>query len=166
MASWQVFEQAAPELAAAGRTLLYQFGPGLGFLATVRRDGGPRVHPICPLIVDGRLVAFIAASPKRADLLRDGRYALHTFPPAERDDEFYVTGCATPVYDTERRAAVSAAVAAQGTTHGDDDTLFEFDIARVLHAAYPPRGPGAWPPAYTRWRDGAAAERAGRYNDP
>ena len=165
MATWQVFEQAAPELAAAGRALLYQFGPGLGFLATVRRDGGPRLHPICPLIVGGRLVAFIIDSPKRADLLRDGRYALHTFPPKDRDDEFCITGRTTPVHDPERRAAVSAAVTAQGTTHGDDDTLFEFDIAHVLHAAYPPHGPGAWPPAYTTWHDGAAVSDAKRYNN-
>ena len=156
MATWQAFEQAAPELATAGRALLYQFGPGLGFLATVRRDGGPRVHPICPLIVAGRLVAFIGDSPKRIDLLRDGRYALHSFPPRDTDDEFYLTGRATPVHDAARRAAVSAAVTAQGTTHGEDDMLFEFDIAHVLRAAYAPRGPGAWPPAYTRWHAGTA----------
>jgi hypothetical protein len=156
MATWQVFEQAAPELATAGRALLYQFGPGLGFLATVRRDGGPRLHPICPLIVAGRLVAFIVDSPKRDDLVRDGRYALHSFPPTDVDDEFYVTGRATPVEDPERRAAVSAAVTAQGTTHGEDDMLFEFDIAHALHAAYTARGPGSWPPTYTRWHDRAS----------
>jgi hypothetical protein len=48
MATWSEFEQADPTMAAAGRKLLYQFGIGLGYLATVRKDGGPRVHPICP----------------------------------------------------------------------------------------------------------------------
>lgn len=153
MATWQVFAEAMPEMAAAGQALLYQFGPGLGFLATVRRDGGPRIHPICPLIVAGRLVALIIDSPKRADLLRDGRYALHCFPPEQVDDEFSVTGRATAAPDPDLRAAVSAAVQAQGTTHGADDLLFEFDIERALHAAYPARGPGSWPPAYTRWSD-------------
>jgi hypothetical protein len=38
-----------------GRDLLYQFGVGLGFLSTVRRDGGPRVHPICPILHDDQL---------------------------------------------------------------------------------------------------------------
>lgn len=152
MATWQAFAAAMPEMAAAGRALLYQHGPGLGFLATVRRDGGPRLHPICPLIVEGRLVAFIIDSPKRADLLRDGRYALHSFPPKDRDDEFFVTGRALLVESADLRAAVSAAVAAQGTTHGADDLLFELTIERALHAAYP-GGPGAWPPAYTRWKD-------------
>lgn len=151
MATWQEFEAAAPEVAAAGRALLYQFGPGLGFLATVRRDGGPRLHPICPLIVDGALYAYIGRSPKRADLLRDGRYALHTFPPKDVDDEFYLTGRAARIDDPARRAAVSAAITAQGTTHGADDVLFEFDIDRAMHARYESRGPGSWPPRYTIW---------------
>jgi len=157
MATWHAFELSAPAMAEAGRALLYQFGPGLGFLATVRKDGGPRLHPICPLIVDGRLVAFIGPSPKQRDLLRDGRYALHTFPPDKVDDEFYVTGRAARVDDPARRAAVSAAVAAQGTTHGEDDVLFELDIERALHAAYGARGPDAWPPTYTKWQDTGSA---------
>ena len=152
MASWQEFEQAAPEIAAAGRALLYQFGPGLGFLGTVRADGGPRLHPICPLIVDGGLYAFIGHSPKLQDLLRDGRFALHSFPPTDTDDEFYVTGRAQPADDPAIRDAVSRAVAAQGTTHGADDTLFALDIERGMHAKYRPRGPGAWPPQYSTWK--------------
>src|SRR5688572_17751916 len=44
--TWSVFERERPDLAAVGSTLLYQFGMGLGFLATVRADGGPRLHPI------------------------------------------------------------------------------------------------------------------------
>jgi hypothetical protein len=153
MARWADFEAALPETAAAGRALLYQHGPGLAYLATVRRDGGPRVHPICPVIVDGGLYAFIGHSPKQADLRRDGRYALHTFPAEDRDDEFYVTGRATLVTDAGRRARVYDNYIAQGTTTGEDDPLFEFDIERALHAAYKPRSSGnTWPPTYTRWR--------------
>jgi hypothetical protein len=93
MLSWGEFERAEPELAEAGRGLIYQFGGvGLAFLSTVRRDGGPRVHPMCPLIFEGRLLAFLIPSPKSNDLLRDARYALHCFPPADNEDAFYVTG--------------------------------------------------------------------------
>lgn len=153
MPGWSQFEAAAPELAEAGRKLLYQFGPGLGFLATVRKDGGPRLHPVCPLIVEGALYVFIERhSPKRHDLRRDGRYALHSFPAEDRDDEFCVSGRAHAVDNDERRAAVSAAVAAQGTLHGEDATLFEFDIDRALHAAYRPRSEGWAPPAYRKWQ--------------
>lgn len=151
MATWAEFETSALELAAEGRRLLYQFGPGLGFLGTVRRDGGPRLHPICPIVAAGGLYAFIGPSPKCDDLRRDGRYALHAFLPEDVDDEFYVTGRAAEVHDPETRAAVAAAYHAPVHDH---DTLFAFDIARCLHAKY--RFRGEWPPTYTRWRDPAA----------
>src|SRR5881296_3019808 len=109
MATWAQFETSAPEMAVEGRNLFYQFGPGLGFLATVRPDGGPRLHPICPIITEGGLHAFIVPSPKREDLRRDGRYALHCFPPEETDDEFYVTGRAVEVHDARLREAAVAA---------------------------------------------------------
>ncbi len=151
---WRDFEDAAPDLARSGRDLLYQFGPGLAFLATVRADGGPRLHPVCPVIVEGVLYVYVIPSPKCGDLLRDGRYALHAFPPENVDDEFYITGRAYRVDDTDRRTAVSRAIAAQGTTHGNDDILFDLSIERVLHAAYTHRGPDSWPPAYRRWHPG------------
>ena len=90
--TWGEFERAEPGLAEAGRALLYQFGVGFAFLATVGRDGGPRMHPMCPLIHDGGLYAFIVPGPKQADLHRDGRYALHSFPCEDNEDAFYCTG--------------------------------------------------------------------------
>ena len=48
MTNWGEFRSAQPSLAAAGRALFYQFGVGLAFLSTVRRDGGPRLHPDVP----------------------------------------------------------------------------------------------------------------------
>src|SRR2546428_14025687 len=79
---WGDFRRLRPDLAEAGRRLLYQFGVGLGFLGTVRGDGGPRIHPICPLLTDDGLYAFLAPSLKRDDLRRDPRYALHSFRSA------------------------------------------------------------------------------------
>jgi hypothetical protein len=99
MPTWGEFPAARPELAAAGRQLLYQFGVGLAFLATVKRDGGPRLHPICPVVVDEGLYAVIIPSPKLGDLARDGRFALHAYEPPDNDDAFYVTGQAEPRRD-------------------------------------------------------------------
>jgi hypothetical protein len=42
-----------------GRSLLFQYGPGLGYLGTVRADGGPRVHPVGPFLSGDDLVVFI-----------------------------------------------------------------------------------------------------------
>src|SRR5215208_4961408 len=93
MTEWSAFAAQAPEMAEGGAQLLYQFGPGLGYMATIRPDGGPRLHPMCPVLCDGELWAFILRqSPKGRDLVRDGRYALHAFGPVDVDDEFYVTG--------------------------------------------------------------------------
>ena len=36
MLTWPEFAHALPDLAEAGRRLLYQFGVGLGFLAAIR----------------------------------------------------------------------------------------------------------------------------------
>ena len=91
------FAAARSDLADAGHALLYQYGVGLGFIATTRRDGGPRVHPMCPLLTEADLFAFIVPSPKRMYLHRDGRYALHSFPAEDNEDAFYVAGRAEVV---------------------------------------------------------------------
>ncbi|CAN5360048.1 hypothetical protein BH20ACT24_BH20ACT24_20210 [soil metagenome] len=89
---WSEFREVEPELAVACRSLMYQYGVGLAFLATVRGDGGPRVHPMCPLIADDGLFAFLIPSPKRGDLHRDPRYAMHSFAAEQNEDAFYLTG--------------------------------------------------------------------------
>ena len=143
-------EAERPELAEAGRALIYQHRVGLGYPATVRKDGRPRVHPVCPVIAAGGLYVFIGNhSPKVHDLLRDGRFALHTFPAKDVDDEFSVAGVARRVDDAAIRQVVHDTYAATGA-FTSDDTLFELWLERALHARYGPRP--SWPPAYTKWR--------------
>jgi hypothetical protein len=149
MATWREFEAAKPEMAAAGRHLLYRVGIGLGYLGTVRADGGPRIHPCCPIIAAGGLFVFLIDSPKRKDLLRDGRYALHTFPPELVDDEFYVTGMARPTGDMALREQVAAAYRASGGDTNDAEQLSALDIEHVMLATYKARPD--WPPVYTHW---------------
>lgn len=156
MASWAKLEAQAPEIATAGRKLLYQFGPGLVYLATIRADGGPRLHPVCANIVDGELYLLIIDSPKRRDLLRDGRFALHAFPPAQGDDEFYLTGRAIEQADAALLERVEAAQRASGATTAGDEVLFSLDLDRALYARYGPPGTDDYfPPEYLRWRSSA-----------
>ena len=140
MLTWQEFRKTRPEIAEPGEKLLYQFGLGLAFIATVRKDGGPRLHPICPHIYEGHLYFFgVGSSPKRYDLDRDGRYALHAFPPAENDDEFYCAGKASAITDSELRHKV-ASLAKHNVQ--DDEVLFELRIERALHTRWEnPRQP-------------------------
>ena len=158
MITWTQFEQQAPDLAKAGREQLYAFDVALGFLATVRRDGGPRVHPVCPVISQAGLHVLIVDGPKLADLRRDGRYALHseTFPPPREDDGFSVCGSAAEVTDPATRAIVTEQV--RGERDGvlwpgfDDQALFELAVDRcLLMLTHPadafPQGPTSWRPS-------------------
>ena len=154
MITWIEFERQQPALAAAGRAQFYQHGIALGFLATVRKDGGPRVHPVCPVLSPAGLHVLILPGPKRGDLRRDGRYSLHTetFAPPREDDGFAVSGRATEVADRARRGIVRDQVLADfGALWPDFDelTLFELSVAScLLTLTQPgevfPKGPTIW----------------------
>lgn len=148
MGTWSDFEAAEPAMATTARRLLWIPGFGYGYLATVRPDGAPRIHPIQVAIVADRLVAFIVPSPKLGDLRRDGRYALHAPGSETENDEVMVTGRAF-VRDSDP-ALRAAAVAAMPFTPGDDHVLVELALETVLWAEY--ATPPKWPPTYHRWR--------------
>jgi pyridoxamine 5'-phosphate oxidase-like protein len=148
---WQAFSVEAPGLAETGRALLEQFGPGLAFLATVRADGAPRLHPVCPVLSRGGLFVLITAtSPKRRDLERDGRYALQTFPqPKPCGDEFYIAGRATLVEDAATRAAIFA-----DARHRSEpsEIVFELSLERVMHTRWEHPLTPQMRPVHQSWR--------------
>lgn len=149
MATWAEFAQASPEMAGLLKGIL-EWIP-ITYLATTREDGAPRVHPVCPIFADGRMfVAMAPDSPKRLDLVRDGRYAMHALPGKWRevdgqmrgDDEFYVTGRASRVEGEDIRRAIKEAA---GHEVRPQDWLFEFDIGRVMTAYWEKVGqPGTY----------------------
>jgi hypothetical protein len=154
---WDEFAAARPDLADGGRDLLYQFGSGLAFLSTVRPDGGPRLHPICPVLVSGRLVAHLIPSRKRDDLHSDPRYALHSFPAPDGEDAFYLTGRAGPVADGELARASAAQFLAERGLDAEPDgfaagEFFEFRIGRCLLTRT--TGHGDWNPRHSIWAAG------------
>jgi len=90
--SWKSLEDQQPELAAFGAERL---NGQVAYLATVREDGSPRVHPMTPIIGQGHLFVFMEpTSPKGHDLRRDGRYAIHCSvgDTSGASGEFSVTG--------------------------------------------------------------------------
>jgi len=151
MVAWQDFAAAEPEMAEIGRGLLEQFGPGLAFLATVRSDGAPRLHPVCPVLTDGHLYVLVTReSPKRDDLERDGRYALQTFPqPKPGSDEFYVAGAARLVRDAATRAAVLAAAKHMADA---SEVVFELGLERVMHTRWEHPLTPQMRPVHRKWR--------------
>src|SRR5262249_37252081 len=135
--TWAEFAAQEPEMATAGQALLYQYGVGLGFLATVRPDGGPRLHPMCPILHGERLFAFLIPGPKRADLHRDPRYAMHSFPADDNEDAFYVTGTARPVADGAVRQVAASVFMAERSWDVpppgfDEQEPFEFLLGRAM----------------------------------
>ena len=77
MASWSEFEAEAPELAARVRARLDAHGHKT--IATIRRDGAPRISGTETELSDGELwIGSMLDALKARDLQRDPRFALHS----------------------------------------------------------------------------------------
>ena len=109
MTSWTEFSQQAPELAEFGQA---RFQSGVAYLATLRADGSPRVHPVTPIIGEQLFLFMEPTSPKGQDLTRDDRYTLHCAVEDSNGGggEFYVRGRAA--LSTDRLIREQAARAA------------------------------------------------------
>ncbi|MGW0179464.1 pyridoxamine 5'-phosphate oxidase family protein [Nocardia sp. NPDC003345] len=100
MATWREFESEAPELAGQIRQRFEAHKTHI--LATLRRDGAPRVSGsevefIGPDLMFGSLPRAV----KAADLRRDGRCAIHAHPGA---GDAKVAGTAVEVTGPEKAA--------------------------------------------------------------
>jgi hypothetical protein len=75
--TWHELEAAAPEIGGPGRARFAQ--TRIGLLATLRRDGSPRISPIEPYFTQGQLLfGAMAWTLKARDLERDPRCTLHS----------------------------------------------------------------------------------------
>lgn len=136
MRSWADFAAEAPRLEAFGRSRLER---RIAYLATIRADGSPRVHPVSPFIGGGCLAVYMEpTSLKVADLKRDARYALHCGVEDNEGGggEFYITGRAEEVTDLERRAAAVGWAAAAGYKALERHVFFELKLGHVLATTY------------------------------
>jgi hypothetical protein len=144
-------------MAQAGRALWEEHV--LMYLATVRADGSPRVHPVVPVLAEGSVFVAIASwSPKWRDLQAEPRCVLHGLP-GPRDDEFLMRCRGTEVPGVLDRVRAAAA----HTIH-DDDRLFQFDIQQVDHGWWEHVGRPDTYPIRRRWTPigGVTNLRAGR----
>jgi hypothetical protein len=121
--TWGDLVRAEPDLALFGRTCL-EARPS--YLATLRADGTPRVHPVTPIVTDDGLFVFSEpASPKVHDLRERASFALHNGVPDNdgTGGEFLVSGRAVEVIDDP--AARARVVAAARYEPNDRYLLFE-----------------------------------------
>jgi hypothetical protein len=123
MTSWSEFSRQAPELAAFGEA---RFRSGVAYLGTLRADGGPRVHPVTPILGEQLFLFMEPTSPKGKDLQRDDRYALHCSVADSNggEGEFYVRGRAILTTDHLVRAQ-----AAQASPYAPQDRYILFMLS-------------------------------------
>jgi hypothetical protein len=119
VATWGEFVDSAPDLAAFG---LERMQGRIVYQATVRLDGGPRVHPVSPWIAAGLLcVSFRDRSPKIREAERDPRYALHTALPWDdhggAHGEFMVRGRLEPIAATHPAVVARPGLPPYGLVH-------------------------------------------------
>lgn len=132
--SWQIFASQSPELAEFAQTRLHN---KVAYLATIRKDGSPRVHPFTPIIGEGHLFVFMEpTSPKGHDLRRDPRYAIHcsVSDTSGESGEVILTGRARYIEDTELRAV---SVRVSPYKPAERYILFELDVESVTITEYP-----------------------------
>lgn len=131
--TWGDFALADPELAAFGQQ---RFAKPPAYLATVRADGAPRLHPVTPILAAGRLFLFMEpTSPKGRDLERGSGYALHCSVSGNDggEGEFCITGHGAPTTDAEtRRLAAQSA----GYDVSDRYVLFELSVESAFSTVY------------------------------
>jgi Pyridoxamine 5'-phosphate oxidase len=156
---WAALEQAAPDIAAAGRERMQRFGFVL--VGTIQRDGTPRISPVEAHVVGGRLMlAMMPRTLKARDLLRDPRLVLNTpiDDPHDPGAEFKLRGRAVVVGDRDEREATADAIkAASGWRPRDHWHLFAVDVEEAAHIVWEN---GAM--RMTRWSRDGGIERAER----
>lgn len=129
MTTWEQFEQAEPEFAAA---VWARFAATKHHvLATLRRDGSPRVSGTEVRVVGPNLtIGSMPDARKALDLRRDGRFALHANPGdgSMAGGDAKLSGTVTEITDPRLKAAATGSIEADpGPYH-----LFHLDITEAV----------------------------------
>ena len=128
MASWSEVEAEAPGLVAHARRYLDAHKHKT--LATLRRDGSPRISGTEADFRDGELwLGSMWKAVKALDLRRDGRFALHSgsADPPDWPGDAKVAGVAVEVEDEAVKAAHQSGGAPPGPFH-----LFRLDVTELV----------------------------------
>jgi Pyridoxamine 5'-phosphate oxidase len=158
MATWSDLEAAAPELAGLARAAFDAHKHKV--LATLRRDGSPRISGIEATFADGELwLGMMPGSRKALDLRRDPRLALHSASIDPPDDPTAWTGDAKL---SGRAVEVDDPVLLEKLGAGDQAGsahLFRVDITELVHTRV---GDPADHLVIDLWREGAGLRRMRR----
>ena len=132
-AHWRELELEDPTLAEFGRE---RIDGKVSYLATLRRDGSLRLHPVTPILGGGYCFIFIGpSSPRAYDLRNQGQYCLHCAmnDSSGSSGEFQMSGIARMIEDqTLRQLAQDACIFRPGVRY----LLFELGISEVMSTSY------------------------------
>ena len=155
MSSWSEIEAETPELAALARPLFDAHGHKT--LATLRRDGSPRISGTELVVAEGDFwLGSMWQARKALDLQRDPRYALHSGsdePAAWRGDA-KIAGTAEEITDPARIKAIIGKSAPPGPAH-----LFRLEITELVVVRI---GEPADHIVVDSWREGRGVTRTRR----
>ncbi len=128
MPSWGAVEAEAPELAVLARGFLDAYVHKT--LATLRRDGSPRISGTEIVFDDGELwLGSMWRSSKALDLRRDPRFALHSgsADPPDWTGDAKLSGRVEEVSDPEQKRAIIGGAAPPDSSH-----LFRAEITELV----------------------------------
>lgn len=134
--NWADVTAAEPDLARAVEARFE--ATGLGFLATLRADGSPRISGIEPFFWDGEVwLGMMPGSLKAADVVRDPRVAVHaaSVDKEVKEGDAKLAGRCVRVESAERFEAMKAAFLEKtGYDPGafGDFPLFTLDVGEVV----------------------------------
>ena len=129
MATWKEFSEAAPELAQAAQAI-FEANKHLT-IATLRKDGAPRISGIECRFIEGDLwFGSMPRAVKARDLQRDPRFALHsgTGDASDWKGDAKVSGRVEELTDAARKQAIFRAM---GSPQPGEAHLFRAELDEV-----------------------------------
>ena len=136
MISWSQFSTDASALASFGKQRLEG---RIAYLATIRPDGSPRLHPVSAFIANHNLFVYMEpTSPTGHDLRRNARYALHcgVEDNSGGQGEFFIRGKAAEVNDSKTKEEAFEQARRIGYNPQERYVLFELRIEEAMATVY------------------------------
>ena len=160
MATWDEVLAAAPEIGQLTQDRIEAVG--MAMLATLRRDGYPRISGIETSFRGGELwLGMMTGSLKAKDLQRDPRLCLHnaTEDKDVKKPDVKIVGRAVEVDDPAMREQLrQEAIAETGQDPGTDFHLFRVDVKEVSTLR-----PNVDHLIIQSWREGEQPKSVNRY---
>ena len=136
---WEEFKANAPEIAALAEERFMR--TDLVLLATLRKNGWPRISPVEVIIVDGHLyLGMMWRSMKALDLQRDSRCTVHSTVCNKdgSEGEVKLYGNAVEIHSLDLRSCFCDAVFAKIGWRPEEPEfhLFSIDIESAAYVGF------------------------------